>query len=132
MSDFMAMHWFRVLSRYEYAMRVDDDVCVTRLPGLSNLMGPRFVHAFALQTIESNDATVDMFVPWLREHIDTLGLPTISLLPSKEVYFSDFFVSNVSWWSMQSVQRFLHGVNESGGIYTHRWGGAWQPWPSQQ
>ena len=62
-----------------------------------------------------------MFLPWLREHIDALRLqPTIWPLSRSDMYFSNFFVSDVSWWSMQSAQRFLHGVNESGGIYTHR------------
>eukprot|EP00966_Prymnesium_polylepis_P043652 1012087-Prymnesium_polylepis.1 len=105
----MAMHWFRVLPRYEYAMRVDGDVCVTRLPGLADLMAARFVHAFGLQTVESHEETVRTFLPWLQERMAALHLkPTISPLPSKDVYSSKFFVSNVAWWSMQSVQRFLH------------------------
>ena len=29
---FMSMLWFRALRDYMYAMRVDEDVCITRLP----------------------------------------------------------------------------------------------------
>eukprot|EP00966_Prymnesium_polylepis_P145998 3372354-Prymnesium_polylepis.1 len=29
---FMSMLWFRALGEYEYAIRVDEDVCLTRLP----------------------------------------------------------------------------------------------------
>eukprot|EP00966_Prymnesium_polylepis_P323379 7379585-Prymnesium_polylepis.1 len=29
---FMSMLWFRALADYDYAMRVDEDVCIMRLP----------------------------------------------------------------------------------------------------
>jgi hypothetical protein len=32
---FMSMLWFGALREYEYAMRVDEDVCLTRLPSSS-------------------------------------------------------------------------------------------------
>ena len=31
----MSMIWFHALSKFDYAMRVDEDVCLTRLPSSS-------------------------------------------------------------------------------------------------
>jgi hypothetical protein len=40
-------------------------------------------------------------------------------------YFSNFFVSNVSWWLLEPrVSDFLNAVDDSRGIYRHRWGDA--------
>ena len=53
----MSMLWFRALSEYEYAMRVDEDVCVTRLPRNSLFAALSADYAFGLETQESHSET---------------------------------------------------------------------------
>eukprot|EP00966_Prymnesium_polylepis_P028849 668768-Prymnesium_polylepis.1 len=66
----MAMLWFRVLQNYEYAMRVDDDVCITRLPAQALYAALLADYAFGLETDELHRETVDTFGPWVQEYAD--------------------------------------------------------------
>eukprot|EP00966_Prymnesium_polylepis_P327137 7383008-Prymnesium_polylepis.1 len=119
----MSMQWFRVLSLYKYAMRVDEDVCVTYLPGVVGMIEAGAVYAYGVQAHESHEETVVTFLPWLREHMDAdLLEPATPPLPTSEMYFTNFFLSNVAWWSQETVHGFLQSVHENGGIYAHRWG----------
>jgi hypothetical protein len=126
MCQFMVHSWHRILSRYEYAVRVDEDVCVTRLPDIVGLMDGGAAYAYGLVTREAHEETVHTFLPWL---LDYMGAQQPALraavqpLPSSDMYFTNFFVSRVAWWSSEAVQRFLRDVNASGGTYSHRWGG---------
>eukprot|EP00966_Prymnesium_polylepis_P084119 1947020-Prymnesium_polylepis.1 len=70
---FMSMIWFRALKDYEYAMRVDEDVCITRLPSHSVFKALTSVYAFGLETDESHVETVQTFGPWMRDYIATKG-----------------------------------------------------------
>eukprot|EP00966_Prymnesium_polylepis_P160750 3715261-Prymnesium_polylepis.1 len=49
---------------------------------------------------------------------------SIPPLPTDLIYFTNFFVSRISWWFQANVLQFLSDVNASGGIYRHRWGDA--------
>ena len=119
----MSMLWFRALREYEYAMRVDEDVCIMRLPGLGAALAAKY--AFGLDTVESHLETVATFGPWVREYSATVGVrPTIPPVPTNRIYFTNFFISRVDFWSSAEVQGFLDAVNRSGGIYAHRWGDA--------
>jgi hypothetical protein len=125
----MAMQWYQVLARYEYAMRVDEDVCVTRLPGFVGVLGTGDTYAYGLQTTESHEETVLTFLPWLKAYMNQQSpalTPSFGSLPSSEMYFTNFFVSKIAFWSRPDVQRFLQSVDASSGIFEHRWGGVQQ------
>jgi hypothetical protein len=119
------MLWYRALRHYSYAMRVDEDVCLTRMPPQTLVAALSADYAFGLETTESHRETIDTFNPWLDAHMVAAALvPTISPLPTQSIYFTNFFVSRVAWWDQVKVRRFLHEVNGTGGIYEHRWGDA--------
>ena len=40
------------------------------------------------------------------------------------IFFTNFFVSRLDWWQQANVQHFLHAVESTGSIFTHRWGDA--------
>ena len=121
----MSVVWFRALSNYEYAMRVDEDVCLTRLPSQAFLAALSANYAFGLDTVESHFETVDTFSPWLEGYMTAAAVqPTMPPLPTNRIFFSNFFVSRIDWWVTEDVQRFLDAVNRSGGIYRFRWGDA--------
>ena len=122
---FMSLLWFRALKDYEYAMRVDEDVCITRLPSHDFSAALSADYAFGLTTKEAHRETVETFNPWVSEHLAATGLrPTIPPLPTDDIYFTNFFVTRIGWWRQPAVRRFLDAVNASGGIYLHRWGDA--------
>eukprot|EP00966_Prymnesium_polylepis_P016847 388725-Prymnesium_polylepis.1 len=94
---FMSMLWFRALRKYEYAMRVDEDVCILRLPSrelLSTLLDADYT--YGLETLESHRKTVETFNPWLAEYIKTAALePTMPPLPTENIVFTNFFISRI-------------------------------------
>ena len=125
MCAFMALLWFDALSGYEYAMRVDEDVCVERLPVdlVAHLSRADWDYAYGVELAEAHAETLDTFLPWLRGHMAG-GAPKIPPLPTQRIYFTNFFVSRVGWWARAEVRSFLQAVNLTGGIYAHRWGDA--------
>eukprot|EP00966_Prymnesium_polylepis_P135415 3130150-Prymnesium_polylepis.1 len=121
----MAMVWFDALDEYEYAMRVDEDVCIMRLPRHSLLAALAAEYSFGLETRESHLETVQTFNPWVQDYMAAEALaPKMPPLPSDRMYFSNFFVSRVAWWTQPHVRRFLFAINASHGIFRHRWGDA--------
>eukprot|EP00966_Prymnesium_polylepis_P274247 6335624-Prymnesium_polylepis.1 len=75
---FMSMIWFRALRDYKYAMRVDEDVCISRLPRRELMAALEADYAFGLETTESHQETLETFLPWLREYMDSKGLEPAS------------------------------------------------------
>eukprot|EP00966_Prymnesium_polylepis_P163441 3777742-Prymnesium_polylepis.1 len=82
-------------------------------------------YAFGLRTQEKHRETVATFNPWVAQYMANHNIqPTIPPLPTEDIYFTNFFISRISWWGQPRVQQFLRAVNASGGIYEHRWGDA--------
>ena len=138
--NFMSMRWYRELANYEYAMRVDEDVCVQRFETnpFAVMRERRLVYGYGLLTAERHYETVLTMPPWVRQFALREGLAppaphwddlvyadrSPSRLPGQAIYFTNFFVSRVDWWAGEGVQRFLRAVRASGSVYTHRWGDA--------
>eukprot|EP00966_Prymnesium_polylepis_P329096 7384843-Prymnesium_polylepis.1 len=121
----MSMLWFRALGAYEYAMRVDEDVCIERLPPAALWRALAADYAFGLETHEAHEETLQTFGPWVRDYMAAVRLqPTLPPLPTSRIYFTNFFVSRVAWWDEPAVRSFLYAANASGSIYRHRWGDA--------
>ena len=125
MCNFMANEWYHVLSEYDYAMRVDEDVCLQHFEHADPFKAMRerdLVYAYGLEKPESHEETVDTMQPWLRSYAEAEGLAAAPKVDS--MFFTNFFVSKVSWWRGASVQKFLDAVMATGNIYSHRWGDA--------
>ena len=122
----MSMIWYRAFHEYEYAMRVDEDVCLTRVPefAFTNALTTAD-YAFGLDTTESHRETVETFSPFVRDYLSATGLhPRIPPLPTERMFFTNFFLARISFWRTPGVQHFLHAVNASSGTYRHRCGDA--------
>ncbi|KAL1530192.1 hypothetical protein AB1Y20_001108 [Prymnesium parvum] len=125
MCHFMSMLWFQALRGYEYAMRVDEDVCITRMPTQSLATALSSDYAFGLEIREAHQRTIETFNPWLENYMSSAKLlPTIPPLPTERIFFTNFFVARLAWWHHPAVLHFLQAVNSSGGVYAHRWGDA--------
>jgi hypothetical protein len=123
--QFMSMFWFRALQGYEYAMRVDEDVCITQLPSRELFGALTADYAFGLETDESHLETVETFNPWLSQYMAQNALEAEILpLPTNRIYFTNFFIARTTWWYETEVRRFLDAVDAGGGIFRHRWGDA--------
>jgi hypothetical protein len=115
---FMAFLWLRALREYAYAMRIDEDCCLMRLSAASIFAALSADYAFGLETTESHTETVETFGPFMRDYLRRHLLePTIPPLPTDLMYFTNFFVTNVSWWDQPRVRCFLDDVKASGGVY---------------
>ncbi|KAJ1453891.1 nucleotide-diphospho-sugar transferase [Pelagophyceae sp. CCMP2097] len=123
---------------YDVIMRVDDDVFL-----LNTLEYDPFrvvwdsgvVYAWGATDKESHFKTEQTFQPWVRkycEYVDwgesaaatesrCLGVADRVI---EEMYFNNVFASRVAFWQQPIVKKFLLDVDESHGIYTHRWGDA--------
>ena len=120
----MSMQWFGALSGFEFAMRVDEDVCIMQLPVQLPALLSGLDYGFGIQTTESHQETLDTFNSWLDDRLTITGIkPTIPPLPSDRIFFTNFFASRVNWWQRPDVAAFLGAVNRTGGVYFHRWGG---------
>lgn len=61
----------------------------------------------------------------LFKHCTPPGLEGLSAAGwDRRVVYNNFFLSSVSFWRRPDVQKLLHFIDRSGGIYTHRWGDA--------
>ena len=126
MCRFFSMQWVRALSRYEFAMRIDDDVL---LRGVGDLLGTmrasRAAYGYALWTEEKHTETIETMSPWLWQYARARGaLASPCAISATGMYFSNFFLTRVDWWHRDDVQGFLRAVDVTGSIYRHRWGDA--------
>ena len=123
MCQFMAMLWYDALREYKFAMRIDEDVCVTRLPHAELQAALAADYAYGIETWESHAETLNTFNPWLTAFISDARLqPAIPPLPTNRIFFTNLFVTRVAWWRSAPVRQLMSAINATGGIYLHRWG----------
>ena len=101
----MSMIWYRALAKYEFAMRVDDDVCVQRFVGnpFETMRDRNLVYGYGLRTAEQHEHTVATMAPWLSAFAAAEQLP-LPPEPVKKIFFTNFFVSRVDWWLRNEVR----------------------------
>ncbi|CAE8615866.1 unnamed protein product [Polarella glacialis] len=126
MCRFFARQWMHALRKYDYAMRVDQDVCIETIGDVySTMQSNNAVFGYVLFTVEEHQRTVLTLQAWLEYYMFSRGIrPRKEPVDAEQVYFTNLFVTNVSWWFQDEVQRFLDAIDRSGGIYAHGWGDA--------
>ena len=100
MCNFMANDWYRVLANYEYAMRVDEDVCVQHFPASNPFAAMRergLVYAYGLLKEESHEETVATMQPWVDAYAAKMNISSAAVTVPKvdTIYFTNFFISKV-------------------------------------
>ena len=88
------MVWFKALANYEYAMRVDDDVCLQRLNSdpFAAMREGGYTYAYGAEVEEKHEETRKTMDPWLERYSSSHALPSVSV---ESILFSNFFVSAV-------------------------------------
>lgn len=77
----MMIHWFEALREYKYAMRVDGDVCVARLPADMLLRSLAADHASGTEMESPLElAESEAFGLWLQQHVATAATVSVHAL----------------------------------------------------
>lgn len=121
MCRFFALQWMHILRGYEAVMRIDEDVLVHSMessPFGAMTKAPDLVYAYALETGESHEETVNTLRVWMPRHYPDAKIDV------SRMFFTNVFLTRVDWWLRDDVQDFLRKVDASGNIYLHRWGDA--------
>ena len=122
----MSMVWYQLLERYEYAMRVDEDVCLQHV-GSNPFAAARdrgLLYGYGLETLENHEETTLTMPAWVREYAADHGLTPPTADVSIRMYFTNYFVSRVDFWRKPEVREYLDAIAASGNVYRHRWGDA--------
>jgi hypothetical protein len=98
MCRFMALLWFRALAKYEYAMRVDEDVCVYRGHTTGDLFkqlrAERAVYGYGAEVDELHMMTKFSLTPWLQDYAFNFSIsPQRPPLDAFTIYFTNFFIT---------------------------------------
>lgn len=121
MCRFFSIQWMHIAQLYKYAMRIDEDVLVHSMPiNPAEFMNanPEIVYGYALKTTEKHTETLQTYQTWISSYW------TNTEVDVKPMYFTNFFLTKVDFWLRKDVQKFLQDVDNTGNIYTHRWGDA--------
>lgn len=150
MCRFYGLQIFAVSRRlgFDVVMRVDDDVFMLRAVDYDPfrvVWESGAVYAWGSVTKESHFHTELTFEPFVRAYCDELEAAAgdddkdvsprgdqvgrrdcIALSKSviERMYFNNVFATVVDFWSQVPVTRFLNRLDDSHGIYVHRWGDA--------
>ena len=104
----------------------DDDVCLLQLPiadPFEALANSGAVYMYGLLKEESHEETRATLTPWLKAYAREHNLAAAAV-DADSIYFTNFFVSRVDFWTRPNVTEYLAAVDISRSIFTHRWGDA--------
>jgi peptidoglycan/LPS O-acetylase OafA/YrhL len=124
MCRLFAIQWMHILTRYKVVMRVDEDVIVHHMESnpFTFIERRKLNYAYPFETEEFHKETVLTFQPWVESYMRAQSVHVT--IDVSRMFFTNVFITSVSWWLQDDVQRFLRAVDESGNIYLHRWGDA--------
>lgn len=124
MCRFFSVQWMHVMKFYEYVIRIDEDVLVYNKirPFVFMETTEGVEYAFALQTTEKHKETLKTFSVWM--DIYTMRHKIARRYDAKQMYFTNIFLTRVSFWLREDVQLFLKEIDSTNNIYKHRWGDA--------
>lgn len=133
MCRFFAMQVWNAVGDVDLLMRVDDDIFFLKPVGYDpfRLMWRRkkAVYAFGVLNKEEHAVTADTLKPWLADRCKRIdaGNEFCEATASgvvEQMYFNNLFAARRDWWVSQATSAFMKEIDESGGIYRHRWGDA--------
>ena len=142
MIRFSALLIWEALRGYEFVMRLDEDSFIwSRISyNIFTFMKSNNLDYGYRQVAWESGFTGEYFHTVIREYLQQQGLRPQWLLDSCPAarasvakytrdtcgdlfgFYNNFFVTRVGFWTSDSVSRFLRHVDDSGTIYTHRWG----------
>lgn len=128
MCRFNAILMPKLLARYEYVCRVDEDGIVgTYLPDPATTFEEnKSINLVTRLKLEDHHTTNITFKKFLCSYFEREILPDakaffleMEKLPN---FYNNFYVQSMNFWQREEVKQFLDTVDDSGGIYSDRWG----------
>ena len=129
MCKFFAIDVYEYLKdNFDYYMRCDTDCYIQELDyDLFQWAKDSSVeYGFAMRKLEAHQPTKKTLPIWTEKYVKRQKLvPTASMDRSMRVcfnFYNNFHIGKVDFFLRPDVQHFLHAVNDSGHILSHRWG----------
>ena len=123
---FMLQVWDAVRD-YDYVMRFDDDVVLETemVEDPFEFMYERdIVYTYSVEVPEWHGLTNRTFFDWARAYVKEKGIATQHEHLSNTMFFTHFFIADVTFWRQLPVQSMLHAIDDTGNVYKYRWGDA--------
>lgn len=127
MCRFYAIQIYDILSEFDYFLRLDDDSYLEspiKYDIFAFLRQERLIYGYIHGENDYHPQTIKTLPHFTREYIEKYHIkPLCSMDEINEFYYySNFTLTETSFWRRPDVQGYLHAVDESLGIYKYRWG----------
>jgi hypothetical protein len=97
----MTSGWSHALANYDFAMRVDDDVCLQHFesPPFSSMRRKELVYGYGARIEEKHNETVDTMRPWLeqRGHADILPVAGLGMCARSMPIANHATYADIAW-----------------------------------
>mmetsp|Transcript_66619 Transcript_66619/g.124331 ORF Transcript_66619/g.124331 Transcript_66619/m.124331 type:complete len:696 (-) Transcript_66619:55-2142(-) len=135
MCRFYIVQLYAVMAQlgFDAFLRVDDDVFMLMRADYDpfrRLFEQGLVYMFGTLQEEKHDWTPLSLPPWLTSYCESFqwsqpkNCSSLAASVISDMFFSNLFISRLSFWMQPDVVRFLHDVDHSNNIYVQRWGDA--------
>jgi len=128
MCKFFALDMYEFLQEYDYYLRCDTD-CIFKTIShniFDYVISRNIEYGYALRKIEAHKITRDTLPHFVTEYLNKCSLTPTALMDGELPYcfnfYNNFHIGKVSFFRRPDVQHFLHSVNDTGMILSHRWG----------
>lgn len=128
MCKFFSLDIYDYLKDYDYYIRCDTDCYLKTLKYdlFSWVPKVNLEYGYLVRKLEAHGPTKQSLPNWVEKYVQKCDImPTAEMdSPLKNCFnfYNNFHVGRVSFFRRPDVNDFLHAVNDSGRILSHRWG----------
>jgi hypothetical protein len=128
MCKFFTIDIYNYLSQYDYYMRIDTDIYVTK-PKYDILKWMEIndiEYAYGLRKFDNHINTSKLLPLYVKDYISQCYTPNTPLsnppIDTCINYYNNFHMAKISFFLRSDVYNFLSSINSSNNIILHRWG----------
>ena len=127
MCRFNSIFIYEVLKDYTHALRMDDDSFIESeidFDIFKEMLDNNVVYVGAKKHVDPHGPTIDTLPSFVLKYLEDnqiqpkCGFDNINT----ENFYNNLYATDLNFWRQNNVQHFLKSIDESFGIYTHRWG----------
>lgn len=128
MCKFFALDIYTHLKDYDYYLRCDTDC---KIKGLNYdlfdyVAKNKIEYGYALRKLEAHKITRETLPIFTENYLRKCGITATALMDQPLStcfnFYNNFHIGKVSFFLRPDVQHYLHAVNDSGRIFSDRWG----------
>lgn len=127
MCRFNSIFIYEALKDYSFALRMDDDSFIESRIDFNifeEMKKDNIVYVGAKKHVDPHGPTINTLPSFVRDYLSKnniepkCGFDNINT----ENFYNNLYATDLSFWRRDYVQKFLKEVDDSFGIYNHRWG----------